>query len=113
MSEINYPREALAVIDLVVFEAKNRRSWWSELNGVEIYRGPSPHFGAARAMIAAGHDPQEPVTTRTSKGTVAFRSTLGRLAHWSVKEADDGRQVPTLTPYRPWPSGDVTARKET
>lgn len=92
------------MLQFIAIDNDDKKTWRAELDGVEVYRGRYPHFGAARALIVAGHDPAAPVTTYTRMGTVVFRSTLGELAGLTVEEPDHGRYPPTLRRYRPMPN---------
>jgi hypothetical protein len=78
--------------------------WHSVVEGEVVYRGRSPHFGAARALIKAGHDPDEDITTLTRAGTVVFKATLAALSGWSVEDRDHGRSAPSLRRYREMPN---------
>ena len=81
-------------------------AWHSVHEGVVIYRGRYPHFGAARALLALGFSPDEPIRTTTRHGTTVFESTVGRLASLSVKETKDGKIPPTIQRYTPRPESD-------
>ena len=82
----------------MTWEAKPGR-WHSVVDGEVIYRGKSPHFGAARALIKAGYDPETKIVTKTRKGTAIFNLTLAMLAGLMVKEKKSGKTPPYLAPY--------------
>lgn len=83
--------------------------WHSVVDGEIIYRGKLPHFGAARALIKAGHAPETPITTQTRTGTPVFNSTLAKLAAVTVEETDSGKTPPILRRYKEWPKSAFTA----
>ena len=66
------------------------------------WRDPEP--AAARLLTGEGMDPTTPVSTRHhGSATVAFTSSLGRMAPWRVSEPDDGRTHPRFVKWRAFP----------
>ena len=78
--------------------------WHCVIDGTIVYRGKHPHFGAARALIKAGHDPATPITTTTRQGTIVFQSTLAALARLAVTETGSGPKPPTLRRFAEMPN---------
>lgn len=62
------------------------------LDGVEIVRSTrQPFLDGARALLAMGHAPDEPLTSaHVGSETVALRSTVGEAARWTIFERDRG-----------------------
>ncbi len=66
-----------------------------------------PFYAAARALLEAGHSPDEVLTaSHAGSSIVAMRSTIGEAAKWTVEEDANGRMR-----RRPWqarPEGGAT-----
>lgn len=64
------------------------------------FSGINATGNAARALIADGVDPAEPMTTRWADGRPSMAGTIHAFALW--RYSDDGRQF-----WRPHPKADV------
>lgn len=85
--------------------------WHCVIDGTIVYRGKHPHFGAARALIKAGHDPETPITTKTRHGTIVFQSTLATLGGLMVEETNSGAMPPRIRRFKEMPNSVYASRK--
>jgi hypothetical protein len=78
-----------------------REVWVAMLDGVELCRHLAPFYAAARALIAAGANPDAMLHMRhRGSNTHSLAGKVGAMAKWTVSDPDNGGG-PKAVRYKP------------
>jgi hypothetical protein len=95
------------VIFAQVGESEDRIKQWATALGlsVETPRGDAA-LRLARLLVEAGHDPAQPYGTMRGYMPCMMYRSLGEAAGLTVRERDNGKDIPRFRKFTPYPGRD-------